>query len=92
MQEEKGSTSGLKRTLSEGSQNDVEAVKREGKRPKVEREELEAQLEFKFTTKAGSHDKLEKVCTYPDTHHVFSSVKVNFPWKPMDTSLLNCAF
>ncbi|KAK5926570.1 hypothetical protein CgunFtcFv8_022130 [Champsocephalus gunnari] len=61
VQEEKGSTSGLKRTLSEGSQNDVEAVKREGKRPKVEREELEAQLEFKFTTKAGSHDKLEKI-------------------------------
>ncbi|XP_010778154.1 activating transcription factor 7-interacting protein 1 isoform X2 [Notothenia coriiceps] len=61
VQEEKGSTSGLKRTLSEGSQNDVEAVKREGKKPKVEREELEAQLEFKFTTKAGSHNKLEKI-------------------------------
>ncbi|KAI9545675.1 hypothetical protein NQZ68_034445, partial [Dissostichus eleginoides] len=60
VQEEKGSTSGLKRTLSEGSQNDVEAVKYEGKRPKVEREELEAQLEFKFTTEAGSHHKLEK--------------------------------
>ncbi|XP_029310202.1 activating transcription factor 7-interacting protein 1 [Cottoperca gobio] len=61
VQEEKGSTSGLKRTLSEGSENDVHAVKREGKRPKVAREELEAQLEFKFTAKAGSHHKLEKI-------------------------------
>ncbi|XP_063739496.1 activating transcription factor 7-interacting protein 1 [Eleginops maclovinus] len=61
VQEEKGSTSGLKRTLSEGSTNDGQSVKREGKRPKVEREELEAKLEFKFTTKAGSHHKLEKI-------------------------------
>lgn len=37
-------------------------MKREGKRPKVDCQELEAQLEFKFTAKAGSHNKLEKVC------------------------------
>ncbi|XP_074521228.1 activating transcription factor 7-interacting protein 1 isoform X2 [Halichoeres trimaculatus] len=60
-QEEKGSTSGLKRTLSEGSEKDGPAVKREGKRPKVEREELEAQLELKITANAGSHHKLEKI-------------------------------
>lgn len=62
VQEERGSTSGLKRTLSEGNEKDGQAVKREGKRPKVEREELEAQLELKITAKAGSHHKLEKVC------------------------------
>ncbi len=61
MQEDKGSTSGLKRTLSEGYENE-QTIKREGKRPKVEREELEAQLELKITAKAGSHHKLEKVC------------------------------
>ncbi|XP_028451625.1 activating transcription factor 7-interacting protein 1 isoform X2 [Perca flavescens] len=61
VQEEKGSTSGLKRTLSEGSEKDCQTVKREGKRPKVEREELEAQLELKFTAKAGAHHKLEKM-------------------------------
>ncbi|KAF0037502.1 hypothetical protein F2P81_010376 [Scophthalmus maximus] len=59
--EERGSTSGLKRTLSEGSEKEVQIVKREGKRPKVEREELEAQLELKITAKAGSHHKLEKI-------------------------------
>lgn len=62
VQEEKGSTSGLKRTLSEGYEKEEQTVKREGKRPKVEREELEAQLELKITAKAGSHHKLEKVC------------------------------
>lgn len=62
MQEEKSSTSGLKRTLSEGFEKDGQTIKREGKRPKVERQELEAQLELKFTAKAGSHHKLEKVC------------------------------
>ncbi|XP_044047198.1 activating transcription factor 7-interacting protein 1 isoform X2 [Siniperca chuatsi] len=61
VQEEKGSTSGLKRTLSEGYEKDGQTVKREGKRPKVEREELEAQLEVKITAKAGSHHKLEKI-------------------------------
>ncbi|XP_062243651.1 activating transcription factor 7-interacting protein 1 isoform X1 [Platichthys flesus] len=61
VQEDKGSTSGVKRTLSEGSEKDGQTVKREGKRPKVEREELEAQLEFKITAKAGSHHKLEKI-------------------------------
>ncbi|XP_051242438.1 activating transcription factor 7-interacting protein 1 isoform X2 [Dicentrarchus labrax] len=61
VQEEKGSTSGLKRTLSEGYEKDGQTVKREGKRPKVEREELEAQLELKITAKAGSHHKLEKI-------------------------------
>ncbi|XP_022614390.1 activating transcription factor 7-interacting protein 1-like isoform X2 [Seriola dumerili] len=61
VQEDKGSTSGLKRTLSEGSEKDGQTVKREGKRPKVEREELEAQLELKITAKAGSHHKLEKI-------------------------------
>ncbi|XP_059194989.1 activating transcription factor 7-interacting protein 1 isoform X2 [Centropristis striata] len=61
VQEEKGSTSGLKRTLSEGSEKESPTIKREGKRPKVEREELEAQLELKITAKAGSHHKLEKI-------------------------------
>lgn len=62
MKEERSSTSGLKRTLSEGSEKDGQTVKIEGKRPKMEREELEAQLELKITTKAGSHHKLGKVC------------------------------
>ncbi|XP_047433687.1 activating transcription factor 7-interacting protein 1 isoform X2 [Mugil cephalus] len=61
VKEEKSSTSGLKRTLSEGCENDGQTVKREGKRPKVEREELEAQLELKITAKAGSHHKLGKI-------------------------------
>ncbi|XP_068583020.1 activating transcription factor 7-interacting protein 1 isoform X2 [Cebidichthys violaceus] len=61
VQEEKGSTSGLKRTLSEGFEKDGQTIKREGKRPKVERQELEAQLEFKFTAKAGDPHKLEKI-------------------------------
>ncbi|XP_065814652.1 activating transcription factor 7-interacting protein 1 isoform X2 [Labrus bergylta] len=61
VQEEKGSTSGLKRTLSEGDENDGQAVKREGKRPKVEREELEAQLELKITANAAGHHKLEQI-------------------------------
>ncbi|XP_041840244.1 activating transcription factor 7-interacting protein 1 isoform X2 [Melanotaenia boesemani] len=59
--QEKSSTSGLKRTLSEGHENDELIVKKEGKRPKVEHEELEAQLELKITAKAGSHHKLEKI-------------------------------
>lgn len=48
--------------MSEDYEKDGKTVKREGKRPKMEREELEAQLEFKITAKAGSHHKLEKVC------------------------------
>ncbi|KAM9857167.1 activating transcription factor 7-interacting protein 1 isoform 2-T3 [Aulostomus maculatus] len=59
--EERSSTSGLKRTLSEGFDKDGQTVKREGKRPKMEREELEAQLELKITAKAGSHHKLEQI-------------------------------
>lgn len=54
--------SSLKRTLSE-SEKDGPTVRKEGKRPKMEREELEAQLELKITAKAGSHHKLEKVGT-----------------------------
>ncbi|XP_041789366.1 activating transcription factor 7-interacting protein 1 isoform X2 [Chelmon rostratus] len=61
VQEDKGSTSGLKRTLSEGYEKGGQTVKREGKRPKLEREELEAQLELKITAEAGSHHKLEKI-------------------------------
>ncbi|XP_070834323.1 activating transcription factor 7-interacting protein 1 isoform X3 [Chaetodon trifascialis] len=61
VQEDKGSTSGLKRTLSEGYERGAQTVKREGKRPKLEREELEAQLELKITAEAGSHHKLEKI-------------------------------
>ncbi|XP_024145613.1 activating transcription factor 7-interacting protein 1 [Oryzias melastigma] len=59
--QEKSSSSTLKRTLSEGSEIDVPTVKREGKRPKVEHEELEAQLELKISAKAGNHHKLEKI-------------------------------
>ncbi|KAM9362864.1 activating transcription factor 7-interacting protein 1 isoform 2-T3 [Symphorus nematophorus] len=61
VQEDKGSTSGLKRTLSEGYEQDGQSIKREGKRPKVERGDLEAELEVKITAKAGSHHKLEKI-------------------------------
>lgn len=62
VQENKGTTPGLKRTLSEGYENNEQTIKRELKRPKVESEELEAQLELKITAKAGTHHKLEKVC------------------------------
>uniref|UniRef100_A0A096LW75 Activating transcription factor 7 interacting protein n=1 Tax=Poecilia formosa TaxID=48698 RepID=A0A096LW75_POEFO len=58
---QKSSNSGLKRTLSEGNENDAVTVKREGKRPKVEHEELEAQLELKITAKGGNQQKLEKI-------------------------------
>ncbi|XP_075900277.1 activating transcription factor 7-interacting protein 1 isoform X3 [Nelusetta ayraudi] len=58
---EKVSSPGLKRTLSEGNENDEPATKRELKRAKVDREELEAELELKITAKAGSHHKLEKI-------------------------------
>ncbi|KAM3864752.1 activating transcription factor 7-interacting protein 1-like [Diretmus argenteus] len=56
--EEKCSTSGMKRTLSEGFEKDEQTVQRDVKRPKVE---LEAQLELKITAKASSRLKLEKV-------------------------------
>ncbi|XP_034045003.1 activating transcription factor 7-interacting protein 1 isoform X2 [Thalassophryne amazonica] len=59
-QEEKCSTSGLKRTLSEGYEKDGHA-KRDSKRPKMEGVELEAQLELKITAKASSRHKLEKI-------------------------------
>lgn len=71
-QEDKVSTPGLKRTLSEGYEEDEQTIKKELKRPKVEREELEAQLELKITAKAGSHHKLEKVCMQPSCCTDFS--------------------
>lgn len=75
---EKSSSSGLKRTLSEGNESDEPTVKKEGKRPKVEHEELEAQLELKITAKAGNKHKLEKVCNrlkhklVPDVQDTFN--------------------
>ncbi|KAM8841870.1 activating transcription factor 7-interacting protein 1 [Synchiropus picturatus] len=57
--DDKSSLSGIKRTLSEGHENES-TVKRDGKRPKMERE-LEAELEVKITTKASDHRKLEKI-------------------------------
>uniref|UniRef100_A0A1A8R448 Activating transcription factor 7 interacting protein n=1 Tax=Nothobranchius pienaari TaxID=704102 RepID=A0A1A8R448_9TELE len=59
--EGKSSTSGLKRTLSEGDEKDDVTMKMEGKRPKMEHEELEAHLKLKITAKAGSQHKLEKI-------------------------------
>ncbi|XP_054634066.1 activating transcription factor 7-interacting protein 1 [Dunckerocampus dactyliophorus] len=59
--DERHFASGLKRTLSEGFDSDGQVVKREGKRPKMEQGELEAELELKITAKAGSHHKLEKI-------------------------------
>ncbi|XP_029949887.1 activating transcription factor 7-interacting protein 1 [Salarias fasciatus] len=62
VKEEKSSTSGLKRTLSEGYEKDEPSVKKEGKKMKMDQQdELEAQLEVKITAKAGSHPKLEKI-------------------------------
>lgn len=60
VQEDKGSTSGLKRTLSDSSEK--VSVERKGKKPKLQREELEAQLELKITADSAVHPKLEKVC------------------------------
>ncbi|CAL8332308.1 unnamed protein product [Lota lota] len=54
-------TLGLKRALSEGEEKEKEKVERDGKRPKMDGVELEAQLELKITAKAGSRLKLEKV-------------------------------
>uniref|UniRef100_A0A8C5HBJ4 Activating transcription factor 7-interacting protein 1-like n=1 Tax=Gouania willdenowi TaxID=441366 RepID=A0A8C5HBJ4_GOUWI len=61
LKEEKSSTSRLKRALSEGYEKDGQNVKREGKRIKMDQEELEAQLEVKITAKAGNDPKLEKL-------------------------------
>uniref|UniRef100_A0A3Q3DIJ0 Activating transcription factor 7 interacting protein n=1 Tax=Hippocampus comes TaxID=109280 RepID=A0A3Q3DIJ0_HIPCM len=61
LSEEKNCTSGIKRTLSEGCDNGEQTIKRDGKRPKMDQGELEAQLELKITAKAGSHHKLEKI-------------------------------
>uniref|UniRef100_A0A3Q4B0Q0 Fibronectin type-III domain-containing protein n=1 Tax=Mola mola TaxID=94237 RepID=A0A3Q4B0Q0_MOLML len=58
---DKVSIPGLKRTLSEGYEKEEQTIKRDLKRPKVDREELEAQLELKITAKAGRHHKLEKI-------------------------------
>lgn len=55
------STSGLKRTLSDGFEPSGPGISRQVKRPKMEREEFEAQLELKITAKAGNHHKLEKI-------------------------------
>ncbi|XP_055014335.1 activating transcription factor 7-interacting protein 1 [Boleophthalmus pectinirostris] len=55
------SSSGIKRTLSEGFEPNGPCINREVKRPKVESEEFEAQLELKITAKAGNHLKLEKI-------------------------------
>jgi len=60
--QDKSATSGLKRALPEGEEKEKEKVERDGKRPKVDGVELEAQLELKITAKAGSRLKLEKVC------------------------------
>lgn len=64
-EKEKIVSPGLKRTLSEGNENNEPATKRDLKRAKVERDELEAELELKITAKAGTHHKLEKVCNRP---------------------------
>ncbi|KAM6971772.1 activating transcription factor 7-interacting protein 1 [Aplochiton taeniatus] len=62
VKEEKRPPTGLKRTLSEGDDyGDGVKLERDGKRPKVQGVELEAQLELKITAKAGSRLKLEKV-------------------------------
>lgn len=55
------SSSGLKRTLSGGFEPNGPGTSRETKRPKMENEEFEAQLELKITAKAGKHHKLEKI-------------------------------
>ncbi|XP_056135889.1 activating transcription factor 7-interacting protein 1 isoform X2 [Lampris incognitus] len=59
--QEKSSTSGLKRTLSEGDEKNKPNIERDVKRPKVEGMALEAQLELKITAKAGSRLKVEKI-------------------------------
>ncbi len=57
-------SAGTKRSLSEAKDEDDLEIKdkREGKRARLDGEELEAQIELKITANAGSRDKLEKVC------------------------------
>ncbi|ROL46459.1 Activating transcription factor 7-interacting protein 1 [Anabarilius grahami] len=57
------SPAGTKRSLSEEKDEDDEEIKveRDGKRARLEGEELEAQLELKITANAGSRHKLEKM-------------------------------
>ncbi|KAF7665088.1 hypothetical protein LDENG_00154510 [Lucifuga dentata] len=59
--QEKCSTSGLKRTLSEGYEKGEQTTERDEKKPKMEGVELEAQWELKITAKASSRHKLEKI-------------------------------
>ncbi|XP_046899633.1 activating transcription factor 7-interacting protein 1 isoform X2 [Hypomesus transpacificus] len=58
---EEKSSSGHKRPLSEANVKDESNVDRDGKRQRRDGVELEAQLELKFTAKAGSRHKIEKV-------------------------------
>ncbi|CAL9700338.1 unnamed protein product [Knipowitschia caucasica] len=60
VKEEKVST-GLKRTLSEGFEPKGPCISRDFKRPKMDSEEFEAELELKITAKAGKHHKLEQI-------------------------------
>lgn len=56
------SPAGTKRSLSEEKdEDDKEIEERDGKRARLEGEELEAQLELKITANAGSRHKLEKM-------------------------------
>lgn len=58
---EESVSSGLKRTLSDGFEPNGPGISRETKRPKMETEEFEAQLELKITAKAANHHKLEMI-------------------------------
>lgn len=67
---------GIKRSLSEGKEENDKEIKteRDGKRARLDGEELEAQLELKITANGGSRHKLEKVrylsnftCRLPQT-------------------------
>ncbi|TRY92641.1 hypothetical protein DNTS_007696 [Danionella cerebrum] len=54
---------GTKRSLSDGKDEDGKDIEeeRDGKRARLDGEELEAQLELKITTETGSRHKLEKM-------------------------------
>ncbi|XP_058654068.1 activating transcription factor 7-interacting protein 1 isoform X2 [Onychostoma macrolepis] len=56
-------SAGTKRSLSEEKDEDDKEIKdeRDGKRARLDGEELEAQLELKITANAGSRHKLEKM-------------------------------
>uniref|UniRef100_A0A9J7Z4R5 Activating transcription factor 7 interacting protein n=1 Tax=Cyprinus carpio carpio TaxID=630221 RepID=A0A9J7Z4R5_CYPCA len=56
-------SAGTKRSLSEEKEEDDKEIKdqRDGKRARLDGEELEAQLELKITANAGSRHKLEKM-------------------------------